>query len=161
MDSIEQLCKTFREKLDNFIKTDSQITVVDLAEFDKASDVFELYFRTVTYKGQYFTIEWWATETGMEWHLLCEGVTAEEDIDAIFDESVYIITAQAINSETEIDENIFKAITGIRTCCLKSNMTSLNNITKHLVNAIDNMSGQPNVNKFMLSQLLRHYKLIN
>lgn len=161
MDSIEQLCKYFREKLDNFIKTDGQITVVDLAEFDKASDVFELYFRTVTYKGQYFTIEWWATETGMEWHLLCEGVTAEEDIDAIFDESVYIITAQAINSETEIDENIFRAITGIRSCCLASNMTSLNNIVKHLENVIDNMSGQPNVNKFMLSQLLRHYKLIN
>jgi hypothetical protein len=161
MDSIEQLCKTFRDKLDNFIKTDSQITVVDLAEFNKASDVFELYFRTVTYKGQYFTIEWWATETGMEWHLLCEGVTTEEDIDAIFDESVYIITAQAINSETEINENIFKAITGIRTCCLASNMASLNNIVKHLENAINNMSGQPNVNKFMLSRLLRHYKLIN
>ena len=161
MDNIEQLCKNFREKLDNFIKSDSQITVVDLAEFDKASDVFELYFRTVTYKGQYFTIEWWATETGMEWHLLCEGVTTEEDIDAIFDESVYIITAQAINSETEIDENIFKAIIGIRSCCLASNMASLNNISKHLANAIDNMSGQPNVNKFMLSQLLRHYKLIN
>lgn len=39
MDSIEQLCKNFREKLDNFIKSDSQITVVDLAEFDKTSDV--------------------------------------------------------------------------------------------------------------------------
>ena len=42
MDSIEQLWKNIREKLDNFIKSDSQITVVDLAEFDKASDVFEL-----------------------------------------------------------------------------------------------------------------------
>ena len=160
VEQIEQLGHNFFEQLNKVFETDDQIHNEDFDEINKATEVYDLYFRTVTYKGQYFTIEWWATETGICWHLLCEGVTTEE-IDAIFDESVYIITAQAINSETEIDENIFRAITGIRTCCLASNMTSLNNISKHLANAIDNMSGQPNVNKFMLSQLLRHYKLIN
>lgn len=159
MDSIEQLCKNFREKLDNFIKSDSQITVVDLAEFDKASDVFELYFRTVTYKGQYFTIEWWATETGICWHLLCEGVTTEE-IDAIFVDSIYVITKQEISTEGEIPDSISKIMYAIKTYYLADNFSKIINLSKEMADAVSNMKGLPNVNKYMLYSALDYYKLI-
>ena len=53
MDSTE-LCKKFKERLDSVIKSDEQITEVEMTEFDNVSDILNTCFRTVNYKNQYF-----------------------------------------------------------------------------------------------------------
>lgn len=159
VEQIEQLGHNFFEQLNKVFETDDQIHNEDFDEINKATEVYDLYFRTVTYKGQYFTIEWWATETGICWHLLCEGVTSE-DINAIFEDSIYVITKQEISTEGEIPDSISKIMYAIKTYYLADNFSKIINLSKEMADAVSNMRGLPNANKYMLYSALDYYKLI-
>lgn len=159
VEQIEQLGQNFIEQLNKALATDEQIHNEDFDEINKATKVYELYFRTVRYKGQFFTVEWWSTETGICWNLLCDGVTTE-DIDAIFDESIYVITSQEISGEEEIPDSISRIMYAIKTYYLSDNFSKIINISKEMFDAISNMRGIPNDNKYMLYKALHYYKLI-
>lgn len=158
MDSTE-LCKKFKERLDSVIKSDEQITEVEMEEFDNVSDMLNACFKTVSYKNQYFTIECWESESGIGWHLLCDGVDTEE-LNVMLEDSIYVMPSQVINSETEIEEAVSKIVYGIKTYFLSDNLNKINDLTKNMSTAITNMKGQPEVNKFLLTEALKHYKLI-
>lgn len=158
MDSTE-LCKKFKERLDSVIKSDEQITEVEMPEFDEVSDMLNACFKTVSYKNQFFTIECWESESGIGWHLLCDGVDTEE-LNVMLEDSIYVMPSQVINSETEIEEAVSKIVYGIKTYFLSDNLNKINDLTKNMSTAITNMKGQPEVNKFLLSETLKHYKLI-
>lgn len=158
MDSTE-LCKKFKERLDSVIKSDEQITEVEMPEFDEVSDMLNACFKTVGYKNQFFTIECWESESGIGWHLLCDGVDTEE-LNVMLEDSIYVMPSQVINSETEIEEAVSKIVYGIKTYFLSDNLNKINDLTKNMSTAITNMKGQPEVNKFLLSETLKHYKLI-
>lgn len=159
LEQIEQLGHNFFEQLNKAFETDDQIHNEDFDEVNKATEVYDLYFRTFRYNGQFFTVEWWATETGICWHLLCEGVTTEE-IDAIFVDSIYVITKQEISTEDEIPDNISKIMHAIKTYYLADNFSKIINLSKEMADAVSNMRGLPNVNKYMLYSALDYYKLI-
>lgn len=158
MDSTE-LCKKFKERLDSVIKSDEQITEVEMPEFDEVSDMLNACFKTVSYKNQFFTIECWESESGIGWHLLCDGVDTEE-LNVMLEDSIYVMPSQVINSETEIEEAVSKIVYGIKTYFLSDNLNKINDLTKNMSTAITNMKGQPEVNKFLLTEALKHYKLI-
>lgn len=157
MDSTE-LCKKFKERLDSVIKSDEQITEVEMTEFDNVSDMLNACFKTVSYKNQYFTIECWSSETGIGWHLLCDGVDTEE-LDVTLEDSIYVMPSQVINSDTEIEEAVSKIMYGIKTYFLSDNLNKIIDMTKNMSTAITKMKGIPEVNKFLLSEVLKHYKL--
>jgi hypothetical protein len=159
MDSTE-LCKKFKERLDSVIKSDEQITEVEMEEFDEVSDMLNSCFKTVSYKNQFFTIECWDSETGIGWHLLCDGVDTEE-LDVMLEDSIYVMPSQVINSETEIEESVSKIMYGIKTYFLSDNLNKIIDMSKNMSTAITNMKGLPEVNKFLLSETLKHYKLID
>ena len=159
MDSTE-LCKKFIERLDSVIKSDEQITEVEMTEFDNVSDMLNACFKTVSYKNQYFTIECWESESGIGWHLLCDGVDTEE-FDVMLEDSIYVMPSQVINSETEIEESVSKIMYGIKTYFLSDNLNKIIDMSKNMSTAITKMKGLPEVNKFLLSETLKHYKLID
>lgn len=163
MDSTE-LCKKFKERLDSVIKSDEQITEVEMTEFDNVSDMLNACFKTVSYKNQYFTIECWDSETGIGcsigWHLLCDGIDTGE-LDVTLEDSIYVMPSQVINSDTEIEEAISNIMYGIKTYFLSDNLNKIIDMTKNMSTAITKMKGMPEVNKFLLSETLKHYKLID
>jgi hypothetical protein len=159
MDSTE-LCKKFKERLDSVIKSDEQITEVEMPEFDEVSDMLNACFKTVSYKNQFFTIECWESESGIGWHLLCDGVDTEE-LNVMLEDSIYVMPSQVINSETEIEESVSKIMYGIKTYFLSDNLNKIIDMSKNMSTAITNMKGLPEVNKFLLSETLKHYKLID
>lgn len=158
MDNTE-LCKKFKERLDSVIKSDEQITEVEMPEFDEVSDMLNACFKTVSYKNQFFTIECWESESGIGWHLLCDGVDTEE-LNVMLEDSIYVMPSQVINSETEIEEAVSKIVYGIKTYFLSDNLNKIIDLTKNMSTAITKMKGLPEVNKFLLTEALKHYKLI-
>lgn len=152
VEQIDLLGHNFFEQLNKALATDDQIHEV-------LNEICDLYFRTFRYNGQFFTVEWWSTETGICWHLLCEGVTSE-DINAIFQDSIYVITKQEISTEGEIPDSINKIMHAIKTYYLSDNFSKIINLSKEMADAVSNMRGLPNANKYMLYSALDYYKLI-
>ena len=159
VEQIELLGHNFFDQLNKALEADDQIYNEDLDEINKATEVYEMYFKTVRYKGQYFTVEWWSTETGICWHLLCEGVAAE-DINAIFEDSIYVITKHEISTEGEIPDIINKIMHAIKTYYMADNFSKIINLSKEMADAVSNMRGSSNTNKYILNSALDYYKLI-
>jgi hypothetical protein len=66
-----------------------------------------------------------------------------------------------METEEDIDSNIYEIVEGIKNCYIGSNVNKILNMAEKMARAIEDLDGYEGDNKFMLQQALRHYDVIN
>lgn len=105
-----------------------------------------LYFKELKYNGHFFLIDWWLEDTCLKYFVSCEGVdTGDEVVE--FREGIHIMYTQTLNSQLDIDRHIDKIVNAIKTFDIRENVSQIFNRTKQFLAELNNIGGDPEINK--------------
>jgi hypothetical protein len=114
------------------------------------------------YRGQDFCVEWWTYEKEecLECSFYCREVQTTE-IDFDFESFDYSLDLEMMETEEDIDSNIYEIVEGIKNCYIGSNVNKILNMAEKMARDIEDLDGNEGDNKFMLQQALQYYDLID
>lgn len=132
------LRRKFRENLESAI----QKNLIDA----EIASINNLYFKELKYNGHFFLIDWWLEETCLKYFVSCEGVdTGDEVVE--FREGIHIMYTQTINSQLEVSSHVDKIVDAIKTFDIRENVSQIFNRTKQFLADLNNIGGDPEINK--------------
>ena len=154
----QELYKIFRQRLEDALKSKENFKGRNQIKFIEIEDGLCDFH----YRGQDFTVEWWAYEKEqcLECTFYCHEVQTTE-IDFDIESFDYSLDLELMETEEDIDSNIYEIVDGIKNCYIASNVNKILNMAEKMARAIEDLDGNEGDNKYMLEQALRHYDLIN
>lgn len=154
----QELYKLFGQRLENALKSKENFKGKNQIKFIEIEDGLCDFH----YRGQDFCVEWWAYEKKqcLECLFFCREVQTTE-IDFDFESFDYSLNLESMETEEDIDSNIYEIVEGIKNCYIASNVNKILNMAEKMARAIEDLDGNEGDNKFMLQQALRHYDVID
>ena len=154
----QELFKIFRQRLENALKSKENFKGRNQIKFIEIEDgTCDFHYR-----GQDFTVEWWAYEKEqcLECSFYCREVQTTE-IDFDIESFDYSLDLDLMETEEDIDSNIYEIVEGIKDCYIGSNVNKILNMAEKMARAIEDLDGYEGDNKCMLQQALRYYDIID
>ena len=154
----QELYKLFGQRLENALKSKENFKGRNQIKFIEIEDGLCDFH----YRGQDFTVEWWTYEKEecLECSFYCREVQTTE-IDFDFESFDYSLNLESMETEEDIDSNIYEIVEGIKNCYIASNVNKILNMAEKVARAIEDLDGNEGDNKFMLQQALRYYDIID
>jgi hypothetical protein len=154
----QELYKIFRQRLEDALKSKENFKGKNQIKFIEIVDGFCCFH----YRGQDFTVEWWTYEQEqcLECSFYCREVQTTE-IDFDFESFDYSLDLEMMETEEDIDSNIYEIVEGIKNCYIGSNVNKILNMAEKMARDIEDLDGNEGDNKFMLQQALQYYDLID
>lgn len=155
---VQELYKIFGQRLENALKSKENFKGKNNIKYIEIEDGLCDFH----YRGQDFTVEWWTYEKGeyLDCSFYCREVQTTE-IDFDFESFDYSLDLDPMETEEDIDSNIYEIVEGIKDCYIASNVNKILNMAEKVARAIEELDGNEGDNKFMLQQALRHYDVID
>ena len=154
----QELYKIFRHRLEDALKSKENFKGKNQIKFIEIEDgTCDFHYR-----GQDFCVEWWTYEKEecLECSFYCREVQTTE-IDFDFESFDYSLNLESMETEEDIDSNIYEIVEGIKNCYIASNVNKILNMAEKMARAIEDLDGYEGDNKCMLQQALRHYDVID
>ena len=154
----QELFKIFRQRLENALKSKENFKGKNQIKFIEIEDGI----CTFHYKGQDFNVEWWAykEEQYIDCTFYCHEVQTTE-IDFNFELFDYSLNLEQMETEEDIDSNIYEIVEAVKNCYIASNVNKILNMAEKVARAIEDLDGNEGDNKFMMQQALRYYDVID
>ncbi len=154
----QELFKIFRQRLENALKSKENFKGKNQIKFIEIEDGI----CTFHYRGQDFNVEWWAykEEQYIDCTFYCHEVQTTE-IDFNFESFDYSLNLEQMETEEDIDSNIYEIVEAVKNCYIASNVNKILNMAEKVARAIEDLDGNEGDNKFMMQQALRYYDVID
>ena len=154
----QELYKIFRQRLEDALKSKENFKGRNQIKFIEIEDGLCDFH----YRGQDFCVEWWTYEKEecLECSFYCREVQTTA-IDFDFESFDYSLNLESMETEEDIDSNIYEIVEGIKNCYIASNENKILNMAEKMARDIEDLDGNEGDNKFMLQQALQYYDLID
>lgn len=155
---VQELYEIFRQRLENALKSKENFNGKNKIKFIEIEDGTCCFH----YRGQDFNVEWWSYEKEqyLDCSFYCHEVQTTE-IDFDFESFDYSLNLEPMETEEDIDSNIYEIVEAVKNCYIGSNVNKILNMAEKMARAIEELDGNEGDNKWMLEQALRHFDAIN